>query len=104
MKTFDELCKTEVIELANLAVEMQNTNVELVEKLEAANHDYEELMKERTDYVAENKRLQEALAEYKTLTIKNCQRCAKYFGWCDEYQQIESAIDAVKPKKPENNP
>jgi cell division protein FtsB len=31
--------------------------VSLQEKLESANHDYEELMKERTDYVAENTKL-----------------------------------------------
>ena len=61
MKTFNELCKTEVIELAKLAIEMQNTNVELLKKLEAANHDYNELMKERADYVAENKRLKGTL-------------------------------------------
>ena len=35
------------------------------------------------DVCVANTRLREALEKYKTLTIQNCQRCAKYFGWCD---------------------
>lgn len=37
---------------------------QLKAELEAANHDYAELMKERTDYVAENERLKKALKKY----------------------------------------
>ena len=82
MKTFNELCKVEVIELAKLAVEMQNTNVEILEKLEAANHDYEELMKERTDYVAENKRLRKLLRD-----------AQQYIRPLDpKYKEIEQAL------------
>ena len=40
----------------------EDENPRLHEQLEAANHDYEELMKERTDYVAENKTLKAKIA------------------------------------------
>ena len=41
---------------------------EAIEKLEAANHDYAELMKERKDYIAENKRLRKGLDRIKALS------------------------------------
>lgn len=42
-----------------IEAELEVENKRLKEALEDANHDYAELMKERTDYVAENERLKE---------------------------------------------
>ncbi len=46
---------------------------ELAEKLDSANHDCKELLKERTDYVAENKRLREVLEEVEAVACGETQ-------------------------------
>lgn len=48
--------KDEESRYADRCSELLAENIQLQEKLEASNHDYTELMKERADYVAENKR------------------------------------------------
>ena len=59
-KEFDSLQaeNKQQADFLSLAKEEMDT---LQAKLEAANHDYAELMKERADYVAENKRLRDAM-------------------------------------------
>ncbi len=42
----------------------EHAKCELIQIIKSSNHDYNELMKERKDYVAENKRLREALEKY----------------------------------------
>lgn len=52
-------CEKIALHYADKSDKLILENKELKEKLAAANHDYNELMKERTDYVAENKALKE---------------------------------------------
>ncbi len=73
---------------------------ELKEQLAAANHDYNELMKERTDYVAENKRLLEALNNLsKWAAAIHWNRKKNTQDWMNGLKQrIEIAEQALKGK------
>lgn len=79
--------------------QLQSSNAKFLEELEAANHDYTELMKERADYMTENKQLETRLKEsrklgkgHKDRELANAQKCNEYY---DENKKLKKEIECL---------
>lgn len=72
-------------------IEGMESRIETLEaELESANHDYSELMKERTDYVAENKRTRYALEKIRDGEWD--EECETKTGLREAYQYVPRSL------------